>query len=532
MMACLRPARPSRFVAALMALVAIWFVAGLARPASQGQSTGPYTLYSTEGRRTIAVRQAGNREVFTLNLLNGLFGLKFVEDFLAGGLVIETRGERIIAVPGQSFVQVAGKIISLDGPIEWERNAWQVPFDFLAKAVGPAIGQRVTIRRPSRLILIGDVRVPQVTGKVERTATGGRLVVEIQPAAPRRIVREGNRLFIRFDVLALDSSPIPGTVPDFITGVRYEGTSLVINLGSSAALYKADDDRDLTRLTVELLPPPPALPPMPRGMTLPSGPAGRGFEPPPDPNQRGQTTPAPAIDLTTGAVRTVVIDPGHGGTDTGTTGASGAKEKDITLEIARRLKAAIEGRLGLRVLLTRERDEDVAIDQRTALANNNKADLLVSLHANASLKPGLRGAQVLSLGLDDYPAPDLTADLKRSAVPVIGGGTRSVAAVPWDLAQIPFASRSAAFGATLAGRLNERAVPLHPRAVDLAPVRLLVGANMPAVMLEMGFLTNVDDEAALTGGSLGAAIIEAILSSIADVRRGIFEPTHNGGGRE
>ncbi len=526
----MRSARASRFVAALLALIAIGFVSGLARPVSQTQGTGPYILYSTEGRRTIAVRQSGNREVFTLNLLNGLFGLKFVEDFLAGGLVIETRGERIIAVPGQSFVQVAGKIISLDGPIEWDRNAWQVPFDFLTKAVGPAIGQPVVVRRPSRLILVGNVRVPQVTGRVERTATGGRLVIEIQPAAPRRVVREGNRLFIRFDALALDSSPIPGAVPDFITGVRYEGTSIVINLGSSAALYKADDDRDLTRLTVELLPPPPPLPPLPRGMTLPSAPIGRGFEPPPDPNQGRQT--APALDLAPGAIRTVVIDPGHGGADIGTTGASGAKEKDITLEIARRLKVAIESRLGLRVLLTRERDEDVAIDQRTALANNNKADLLLSLHANASLRPAMRGAQVLSLSLDDYPAPDLSADLKRSAVPVIGGGTRAVAAVPWDLAQIPFAGRSAAFGAVLAGRLNERAVPLHPRAVDLAPVRLLVGANMPAVMIEMGFLTNADDETALTDGSLGAAIIEAILSSIADVRRGTFDPIQNGGGRE
>jgi N-acetylmuramoyl-L-alanine amidase len=531
MMALLRPSRPSRFVAAVLALAAIWFVAGLARPASQGQTTGPYVLYSTEGRRTIAVRQSGNREVFTLNLLNGLFGLKFVEDFLAGGLVIETRGERIIAVPGQNFVQVAGKIISLDGPIEWERNAWQVPFDFLVKAVGPAIGQRVVIRRPSRLILVGDVRVPQVTGRVERTATGGRLVLEIQPAAPRRVVREGNRLLIRFDALALDSSPIPGTVPDFITGVRYDGTSVVINLGSSAALYKADDDRDLTRLTVELLPPPPPLPPMPRGgPPLPVGPAGRAFEPPPDPNQP-KPPPPPVVDLTPGAIRTVVIDPGHGGADAGTSGASGAKEKDITLEIARRLKVAIESRLGLRVLLTRERDEDVAIDQRTALANNNKADLLVSLHANASLKPGMRGAQVISLSLDDYPAPDLSADLKRSAVPVIGGGTRSVAAVPWDLAQIPFASRSASFGTVLAGRLHERAVPLHPRATDLAPVRLLVGANMPAVMIELGFLTNADDERALTDGSLATAIIEAMLAAIADVRRGIFEPNPTGGGQ-
>ncbi len=112
---------------------------------------------------------------------------------------------------------------------------------------------------------------------------------------------------------------------------------------------------------------------------------------------------APTIDLSPGTIRTVVIDPGHGGADVGSTGSGGTKEKDYTLQLARRVKATIEGRLGLRVLLTRDSDEDVPLDRRTALANNNKADLFVSLHANASVRPAVRGAQVLSLSLERLP---------------------------------------------------------------------------------------------------------------------------------
>jgi N-acetylmuramoyl-L-alanine amidase len=224
------------------------------------------------------------------------------------------------------------------------------------------------------------------------------------------------------------------------------------------------------------------------------------------------------IDLAPGAIRTVVIDPGHGGTDNGVKGPAGSLEKDITLDVARRLKGAIESRLGLRVLLTRDTDRDVPIDERSALANNNKADLFVSLHANASVRPGLRGVQVLTLDPQDYPA--LGADLKKFAVPVIGGGTRTVAAVPWNLAQVPFAARSAAFGVVLTGHLHERSVPLHPKATDLAPMRVLASANMAAVLIELGFLTNPEDEAALANGTLGASVIEAIIVAISDARRG------------
>src|SRR5207244_2902907 len=98
-------------------------------------------------------------------------------------------------------------------------------------------------------------------------------------------------------------------------------------------------------------------------------------------------TAAPPLDLSllgpaTGGLRTIVIDPGHGGEDEGVKGAGGTKEKDLVLAVARRLKAAIEGRLGVRVVLTREDDHNVALVNRAAIANNSKAALFISLHAN------------------------------------------------------------------------------------------------------------------------------------------------------
>ena len=160
-------------------------LASLTNAVLQGQSTN-YTLYYPDGRRTITVRSSGSPRRVALDQLAPVFGLTFTEDRVAGGLVIGTRGQRIIAVPGQSFIQVGGKVVGLDGQIQRERNTWTAPIDFLSKALGPAIGEPVVLRKASRLILVGNVRVPQVGGKVEKTASGARIVLTVQPMAPHK----------------------------------------------------------------------------------------------------------------------------------------------------------------------------------------------------------------------------------------------------------------------------------------------------------------------------------------------------------
>ena len=98
------------------------------------------------------------------------------------------------------------------------------------------------------------------------------------------------------------------------------------------------------------------------------------------------------------------------------------KEKDLTLHVAQKLKATIEARLGLRVFLTRDGDDNVPYDRRTAIANNNKADVFFSLHVNASLRPDVRGAQVLSLSVGDYAGRAGPTAGRGAAVPALGGG--------------------------------------------------------------------------------------------------------------
>ena len=213
----------------------------------------------------------------------------------------------------------------------------------------------------------------------------------------------------------------------------------------------------------------------------------------------------PLPDFTSApTVRTVVIDAGHGGEEDGARGPVGTLEKDITLSVARRLRDAIESRLGLRVILTRNRDETVDLDERAAIANNNKADLFISFHANASTHPGPEGAAVFYLSIDEYgeEAREL-AGREGQTIPVVGGGTREIDLILWEMAQVRYLEHSAQFAGYVEGELGRR-VTMSQGAIQQAPFRVLVGANMPAVLVEMGFISNPRQETRDGDGAFSA----------------------------
>jgi len=492
--------------------VAAWCVlAAQSASAVQGQAT-TYTLYTAETKRSVIVR-SGSPDTIALEQLAPIFGLTFTEDRAANGLVIGTRGQQIFAFPGQSFVRAGGKVIALDGPVQRERNAWTVPIDFLTKALAPASGQSIVIRRSSKLMLVGAVRVPEVAIRVERTAAGARVSMAVQPMAPHKTSRDGNRLTVRFDAQALDATPVTGFIAEFASAAKIDGTSVVIELGPQAVLMKEAEDRAAGLLTFDLMPAPPPPPPPP-----PPSPAPGTAKPAPG------LPPAPAgppqIDLSPG-IRTIAIDAGHGGDDIGATGADGVKEKDVTLALARRLKATIEARLGMRVLMTRDGDDTITLDRRTEIANNNKADAFISLHANWSSRPSARGAQIYTPAVDATAGRGKPPEPKQVTVPALGGGVRRVDAVPWEQAQLPYVDQSATFGSIVERQLTERQVALFARPSVQAPMRILRGAHMPAILIELGFLSNGSDEELLNSAAFQTSVIESIIAALGEVRRGV-----------
>jgi N-acetylmuramoyl-L-alanine amidase len=170
----------------------------------------------------------------------------------------------------------------------------------------------------------------------------------------------------------------------------------------------------------------------------------------------------------------------------------------------------------MRVLVTHEDDKRMDADGRAAIANNNKADLFISLHANGSPRQETRGATIFTLGLDRFGENSRRqSQADREVLPVFGGGTREFSLIEWDLAQAAHLDGSNAFAGILDQRLRAR--PGMPTiSLQRAPMRNLAGANMPAVLIEMGYLSNPDEERLLTSGdfhnSIAAALTDAVVA--------------------
>lgn len=488
-----------------LALPALLIAAVAAVHASQApQTPALYTVVSRDSRRPLPARVIGSQEMFAVDELAKLFALTVKEDTIAGGLTIAARGGSILLSPGQEIASVAGRLVSLPAPPARDGSAWFVPVDFVSRALAPVAGTPIELRKPSRLILVGEVRIPRIAGRIEALGALTRLTFDVAPATPHTVTQDGSRLLLRFEADALDASlPSTSPAPDLVRAVRPEGNNvIVVELGPGYASFRASDTpgtRGEVRIVVEVI----------------SKTTDAPTAPPPAP----PADAPPLLDLApSGALRTVVLDAGHGGADGGARGPSGGIEKTITISVARRLKASLEARLGVRVIMTRDGDASVGLDERAAVANNNKADLFISLHANASVRSSAAGAEVFYLSLDEYGDEAQRAmSAPREALPVFGGGSRDIEVVPWRLAQTRHIERSGAFARLVEAALRER-VSMSPRALMQAPLRVLVGANMPAVLIEMGFITNPEQEGQLQSDAHQNALVQGIVDAVIGFR--------------
>lgn len=305
------------------------------------------------------------------------------------------------------------------------------------------------------------------------------------------------RLSVKFDADVIDVALPAGQSPGLIQGYRVlDNTTIAIEVGPRYASFRASTQvADANaRTVIDLL-----------SNQTDTAPA-------PTTTQAEPTPPElPAIVPAAPSFRTLVIDAGHGGDDLGAKGTGGTTEKDVTLAVARRLKGAVEARLGLRVLMTRDDDRAVAVSDRTAMANNTKADMLISLHVNAAFREAVTGATVYVAAFD---AEDISSNrVAGERLPALGGGMRDIELVPWNLAQIRHKDQSDAFANLVVEELKDH-VPLAAKPVEHAPFRVLESANMPAVMLEIGYLSNPAQEKQIGNGEFQSAIVQGLVDAI------------------
>lgn len=213
--------------------------------------------------------------------------------------------------------------------------------------------------------------------------------------------------------------------------------------------------------------------------------------------------------------RRVIIDPGHGGHDPGATGRDGLREKDLVLDISRRVAKFLEAERSYEVILTRNTDVFIPLEERTAIANSKGADLFVSIHANSSRNRRARGLETYYLNLATSPEAERTA-ARENAV-----STRRMTELQELLSRIMNNSKiaeSREFAHHVHGSMVKRAIESDSHSRDLgvktAPFYVLLGANMPSVLLEVSFLSNPDDAKLLASDEFRHKIAQSIVDGI------------------
>ncbi len=229
--------------------------------------------------------------------------------------------------------------------------------------------------------------------------------------------------------------------------------------------------------------------------------------------------PALRPDQKVARLITIALDPGHGGEDPGATGASGTREKDIVLAIAKRLKFKLEELPNMRVMLTRDADFFVPLNQRVEKARKVQADLFVSLHADAFVEPSARGSSVFVLsekGASSTAARWLAN--KENLADAIGGvniGTqdRQLASVLLDLSTTAQINDSLKLGKAVLGEIGGIA-RLHRGAVEQAGFAVLKAPDIPSILIETAFISNPEEEARLKDNGYQDQIANAITKGI------------------
>lgn len=443
---------------------------------------------------------------------------------LAAGSHGQIRGQelrQVTAVRCWSLDDVTRVVIEVDGD-----------FEFHAERA----------HNPERIFFDMDRSAPHINGhRFYSTNVGDRLVKKVRVAEPH-----GGVTRVVLDLQgAADYTATQLSNPDrLVVELRPPGqTSRPARIIERPLFTPPATRPSAPQVVAQALPAPPVLGPAPLPATglssTATAPAPSGFAMRVQPERQPETTSPPnasrsldravpglAAKLSNDGsgsltralglkIRRVVLDPGHGGQDYGTTGPNGLMEKDLVLDVALRLGKLIESRMGSEVVFTRSDDTFIPLERRTAIANEKKADLFLSIHANSSPYPRIGGVESYYLNFTN--AKDALAVASRENA----SSDKSVFELRDLIQKITLqdkAEESKEFAANIQAAMFAFVARYNPglknRGVKKAPFVVLIGASMPSVLAEIGFLSNTHEEALLKKPEHRQKLAEALFRGV------------------
>lgn len=408
---------------------------------------------------------------------------------------VKVKGRTAVFGADAPIAVVDTRVVNLASPVRASSlGAWAEP-EFFLKVFGPLMGQTLAWDRATRTLSARKSDFVEVSVEPSVADLGDltKVVLRFSQSPSYAVETSPDQVVLHFPGAHL-STPSPERLLDssLVTRLLVRGGELTIvfrEKGLKANVY--------------------ALGTPPRLVVDVTRPAGSAAAAPAAP------VPAPAAARN---VRTVVIDPGHGGTEEGAKGPGGSLEKDATLALSKTVQETLQRR-GYRTLLTRTSDATVGLDDRAAAANAAKADVFLSIHCNASRAASAHGTEVYYLSLDasDRAAAAL-AETENSAPPGTPSAEKNAAVrdldlILWDLAQNQHLAASARLAEIVQADFN-RLLGITTRGVKQAPFRVLIGVNAPAVLVEVSFITNPDEEKKLTSDEFRRQVADTLAGSL------------------
>jgi N-acetylmuramoyl-L-alanine amidase len=413
---------------------------------------------------------------------------------------LTTPGHVVTFTRNWSQILVNDRLVVLDAPVRVRQGVWLVPGSFVDRVLpkllaGPPVVTAQAAPRPPA------PAAPELTFEELRFRSYPsftRVVIETSGPVAHRVEQSGPRE-ARIRLLGLAGAAQAEEVRDgFVDEIRIEraGADALVRVAyeGAAGTIRVSALADPPRLVFDL-------------------------QRPVDGEQRENR-----VEIT--PLRTIVLDAGHGGHDSGATGPTGLQEKELVLDVTKRVAKLVDERIGLRVLLTRDADFFVPLRDRTSFANRQRADLFVSIHANAHREAGTDGVETyfLSSEATDNAARQVAA-LENNAVQLErasgrGNGNKMdiVKTILWDLAQSEFQVESERLAEIVHDSVTQT-LRIGNRGVKQAGFYVLGGAAMPAILLEIGFVTNPREERKLKESRYRDELARAIFAGIAEYKR-------------
>ncbi len=481
----------------------VWAISLLCVGLLGNEAQGRSLLVAAEGRQgtlrgqlPVIVTDDGASYV-SLDRLARLLKLKGTWSERSRTATLKVDSKTVSLTRDRAQVLVAGKPVTLGAPPRILSGGWVVPEEFLTRVL-PKLYTSVTVAEAEVRPLVKPARAAATLEDIRYRSYPSFTRVVLEASGPFGFQMEGGtgEVRVRLSGLSLRGPQVEDVGDGLVKEIRVAPLGrealLSVSLEGARGEIKSLALQDPYRLVLDIHS---ARQPAARG--APGGPA----EP----------------------LRRIVLDAGHGGHDPGAVGPGGLQEKDVVLDVTRRVARLVEEGLGIKVALTRTGDHFVPLPDRTQFANKERAQLFVSIHANAHRDLGSEGVETyfLSSEATDNEARQVAA-LENGVVQLESGNSRVkmdiLKTILWDLAQSEFQEESSQLAETVQDTLT-RTLRIATRGVKQAGFYVLGGAAMPAILIEIGFVSNKKEERRLMDSQYRERVARAIYGGLAEYKR-------------